>query len=512
MGRRTGALLGTLLAVLAVAAPANAGWTRLSSQSDASSIVVPALFQLPSAQFVAAYRRTVAGNDNIVDTSQFGTTPAGAITGLAHHVAIGPLGNIDDPQLLPGAGGQPLLADSGIEGTPTGLDGTFYQQRGASGLFSLPVVVSGASTAGAPGPGVILRSGQPAIPSAGTGSLHVWVGSANPATDVDLTSMDVGTSYIPRLAFDRSGRLWLAWYVLPGTDAGKGIYLLQLDPTTAAAMPPVIHVPRSQSITNESLSIAMACNAICHVIYHETAADNVLDTGRIVSWAPNQGAPVPVAGVRGVTFGSYLSASATPAGNIWVAWHTPQDVYYAKRGNSLGAGGSARLLGQPPHTDLSGAFDLTTAPIGNEQLLVATNFSRTSGQFDVWATVARNFDLSGIPNPTVITDPTGAAIVPTKVTKVRGRCLPLKLQAYKPATLLAWIYVGRRGKVRLNPRKLIKHYRGPGIQKGCIRLPREPKGWYKARKFRLVVGFQAGFHPPRGAYTSTHSKLIKIKL
>jgi hypothetical protein len=315
------------------------------------------------------------------------------------------------------------------------------------------------------------------------------------------------------MAFDKSGRLWLAWYVLPGNDPGKGIYMVQLNPVTGAAILPVRHAPRSQSITNESLALAMACNAICHVVYHETAADNVLNTGRIVSWAPGQLAPVRVAGSTSSSLGAYIGAAATSAGKIWVAWHdnTGNGTYVAKRGDGNGAGGTARVLGQPPHGLSFSGYAITAAAVGTDQLLVATNFYR-GGTDDVWATVARNFDVSGIPNPVVITDPSGAAVVPTKITRTRGRCLPLKLQAYKPATLLAWIYVGKRGKVRLNPRKLIKHYRGPGIQKGCIRLPRKPKGWYKARTFRLVVGFQAGFHPPRGAYTSTHSKRIKIRL
>jgi hypothetical protein len=501
--RRLLAVVIAAAASLAAAIPASAAWTRLSTTQDSSNIVVPALWPLGGTAFTSAFWRSPSGGaKDRIETATFTIQPDGSFTGLSRATALSE-DTLGDPHFLPGAGAQPQIADAGINVAPA-FDGTFYMQRAANGTYGAPSIVTGSSSASDPGDGVLLTGGAPAIPSAGIGGLALWVGAADPATQIDLSALDPGTHYIPKLAYDRSGRLWLAWYVLPSADSGKGIWLEQLDPATGNALAGPYHAPASQTISNDGLAIAMACNATCHVVYFETRPDFILETGRIVSWAPGQAKPVVVASPAAGSIGGSLSAAVTAKGRLWVAWYstTAKGTYVAKLGDGNGAGGTSRVFGQPAAT-FADAHAIDSVAIGEDRLLVATDFLNSSAGH-VWANVVRDFDTSGIPNPVVVQDPSGSAIVPKKV-RPHGACLPLKLQAYKPATLTAWLYLGRRGKVRVG-KKLTVKYAAPGVRTVCLRIPKQAKGWYKARRFRLVVGFQA----VGKTHVSTHIGPIRI--
>lgn len=196
--------------------------------------------------------------------------------------------------------------------------------------------------------------------------LGVDNGATNPATSENVvypagTVLEIATD--STLAYDSSGRLWLAWYGSPVTGPG-GIYLLQLDPATGATVPlgtPQL-APDSASASNDG-PVKLACNSICHVVDSPGKS-----TTQIVSWAPGQSAPVTLVNLTTPhAFLSPLAAAAAPDGQVWVVYEQATgtqtttssalsavaDVEIdARLGDDNGAGGTPTVV--PPA--VAGAF------------------------------------------------------------------------------------------------------------------------------------------------------------
>jgi hypothetical protein len=235
---------------------------------------------------------------------------------------------------------------------------------------------------------VLASGGRTLVWTAGL-FLNVWNDSAYPPIS-ESPKYPAGVLFESAsnatLAYDRSGRLWLAWYGLPVSPAATGVFLEQLNPATGA--PESGATPqRAPDSTNEvnAQTIRLACNAICHVIYQPGSARNEL-----VSWAPGQAAPVTVIDITTQhAFMSVLGAAAAPDGRLWIAYlyaDSASEQIIARLGDDNGVGGTATILSPPTAESLIYGGTLLDTPKG---LVLAVNFAPSVKDTTnaVWGTV-----------------------------------------------------------------------------------------------------------------------------
>jgi hypothetical protein len=205
--------------------------------------------------------------------------------------------------------------------------------------------------------------------------LNVWNDTAYPPASVSPTypsGVFLEATTNSTLAYDTSGRLWLAWYGLPVSTAGTGVYLEQLNPASGAPVPGATPqlAPDSTNTAN-SQTMRLACNSICHVIYQPGSSKTEL-----VSWAPGQAAPVTVVAIDTPhAFMSIIGAAAAPDGHLWVVYmyaDSSTEHIIARLGDDNGAGGTATMLSPPT----SGGFAYNGATLDTSQgLVLAVNFA-----------------------------------------------------------------------------------------------------------------------------------------
>jgi hypothetical protein len=354
--------------------PGVAPWVELSNQLDTESTPVPSL--APSgAGFVAAYRR---GTDGSVQVASF-SAGAGGVSGVSRATPVTGWSSVGDPVLFPAAGGALDMLFDGIRSTnPTDpLDGTILIQRNPDGSFGAPGLASQLFNALGSQAALASDGTTPLFPTAQSGDLEVNVGASG-ATQIDLSSVSHGFASAPALRYDRTGRLWLAWYADGNTPSEAGLYMLQLDPATGQPMAgsSPLHAPGSGS--NDSTErLALACTQVCRLVYQDRTGT------RLLSWGPGEtGATTVLSGTDQL---SYPAATYTFAGGLWIAW-VDGNRLQARFGDATGQGHGAaiRQLGAPRGQTAPSESVATTT--GNT-LVITTPWSRTSGR-TVWATTA----------------------------------------------------------------------------------------------------------------------------
>jgi hypothetical protein len=371
------------------AAVANApGWSKLSDISS-PSLLAPSLGQGGGKVF-AAYNY-----DNNADV-QVTTFPdvSGAPSHVAHTDPIVGWSQLDTPLLVPTAdGGQQLMItgnhSSVASDSLNGLDVLQYEPNGA---FGPPTSIDAAAVepgATDPGGAVLANDGRTLIWTTNL-FLNVWNDSAYPPASENPTYppgvLLEGTTNAT-VAYDTSGRLWLAWYGLPLSAAGTGVFLEQLNPATGAPEPGATPqlAPDSTAEANSD-SMKLVCNAICHVIYQPGSSKN-----EMVSWAPGQTAPATVLDITAPhAFSNLVGAAAAPNGQIWIVYGydagsaTVQTI--ARIGNDEGVGGSSTVLSPPTTDDIGFDGSVLSTPKG---LVIAVSFASVKNPeaATLWSTV-----------------------------------------------------------------------------------------------------------------------------
>jgi hypothetical protein len=346
-------------------------WTQLSAGADTEASPVPSLATAGSG-FVAAFALASSGT---VQVASF-EAPGSGVSGVSREVPASGWSSVGNPVLFPAAGGGLQMLFDGIRSTNPSdpLDGTILTARNADGTFGTPALASTLFT-GLGSEAVLAADGStPLFATAQSGELVVNAGSSG-ATQIDLSGYSPGSASDPALAYDSSGRLWLAWYADGNTPLQAGLYLLQLDPATgsAAGAATAIHVPQSSS---EDLGerIALACTTVCRVVYVDRGGS------RLLTWAPGDAAPTVA--VSGSNHLSDPAAAYAADGRLWVVW-VDGDTIDARLGDTRGQGGGGAIsdLGTPKGQEQPGNPVALSA--GNA-LLVSSAWT-SDGRSTVWA-------------------------------------------------------------------------------------------------------------------------------
>jgi hypothetical protein len=346
-------------------------WTAVSSGAG------PVSLALDGSRVVAAYR--VGG-----DTIQVTTLASGARDGLAVVNRVTPFSGwaaVGDPLLLPRAGGGLQMLFDGARTTTFGepLSGMILVARAPDGSFPSPQVASSATDAELLGGGAVLAADGATPLWAGTfGGLRVFRGASN-AAEIDLSAYSPGTNYAPTLAYDHSGRLWLAWYAAANDQAHSGLYLLQLDPATGEPLAGVTPFLAPLSYSSNTPRLGLACAATCRLVYIDSSSHG----HRVLSWEPGDHAPTTVATSPTGDFQTPTAGYRSDR-RLWVAWADRSTTRIdAKLGDTNGAGGT-QLSIRPP----AGAIqptDLESIVTGGQ--LALTSSWLTSGGSSQWATI-----------------------------------------------------------------------------------------------------------------------------
>jgi hypothetical protein len=192
-----------------------------------------------------------------------------------------------------------------------------------------------------------------------------------------------------------------------------GIYLAQLDPSTAAPLGAPIKVPQSESPANNGFHLALACSPRpdggCRIVYGaETSPTAPL---RLASWAPGEAAPTNLGGGARLSLGLPLTAAYRADGRLWVAWYdlgTTRGFYAAKLGNARGAGGTVQDLGRP-HGFVD-ARDLESVALGSDLVLGGTVIT-PQPRASLWTTYVQD-PSQVIENPRTIRNGPARVVAP----------------------------------------------------------------------------------------------------
>jgi hypothetical protein len=343
------------------------GWTELSSVPDTDTLLTPSLAPA-GASIVAAFR---AGGATSVGAATFTPTAAG-IGAVVRSTPFTGWSSISDPLLFPAPGGGLQMIFGGLNNSPA-LSGTLIAQRQPDGSFGQPSNTDSGPESNLSRGAVLAADGVTPVWTATYGPyLKLERGGGSPV-ETDLSSLVPGAAYVPTLAHDQSGRLWMAWYEIANNPAQSGLYLLQLDPSGDGVAPgakPLL-APGSQTSDNLTAQPALACAAACRLVYEDTGTNTQLD-----SWTPGEVRPTAIASdSQGF---SDPTAAYTADRRLWVTWAEPHSArLLAKLGDATGAGGSPILTLTPPGY---GTALNTASTVAGTQLLLATNWQTDSSR------------------------------------------------------------------------------------------------------------------------------------
>jgi hypothetical protein len=364
------------------------GWTELSGGPEAPIAAFAPSLASNAGKVLAAYR---SSDESALVLASFTPSTGAASTGTRTTVLSG-WSNLSNPILLPAPGGGEQLLFSGIDSSAPGQPaGTYLLALPTNGTVPAPTQIDSDESLGE---GALLASDGTTplwtTDSDGSGlDVGVREGSSDPPVDHDLGAFAPAGSAPAgaTLARDTTGRLWLAWYADTLKASTSFIFLLQLDPETGAPLPgaTAIQVPQSNGSLGGA-QIAMACNAICHVVYTPGGAASSRLT-RLVSWAPGQAAPVTVATARAGGAVYFPAAAAAPDGRLWIAYADALStgVYetFAKLGDDNGAGGTPTTIPAPQRAATPAFGTAIVVPAG---LLLGQSWS-TKQSSAIWSTV-----------------------------------------------------------------------------------------------------------------------------
>jgi hypothetical protein len=436
---RIAAVVATLAAVAAGApvAGADTTWTKVSTDYNAN-IVVPSL-GLAGTTAVVAWTQQTGPLTADLDTVAFTTSPTADVIGpAAGKAALGWASLGYTHALYSPPGGGLALAFSGIHSTNSGdpLIGLLTTTRNADGTWAAPFTVSSSSS----GPTTALLSGStPFVAGYATQGIEIFnasVAHAPGASDQNLQPQIGGCcGYVPKMALDSAGHLWIAWY--SNATGATGVYVQQLDPATAAPIGAPALAPSSESSNNNSFGTALACAATCRVVYGNSPAAGPSDT--IVSWSPGQGAPTTIADLAGTGQGAgrVVTAAYRADGRLWVAWFDGK-TYRATLGDATGAGGEAQDAGVPKGSP-SNAYALSGMAVG-DNLLLAANYG-----WNATATLPFAVFVNTIAPPAPVTKAPG----PRDVTLQKaGKGFRIQVQYTLPKACTAKTPCRLRGELR----------------------------------------------------------------
>jgi hypothetical protein len=326
--------------------------------------------------------------------------------------------------------------------------------------------------------------------------------------------------YIPHVAADGMGRVWVAWNSNATNAAGD--YVQQVNTATGAPTGSPQKAPGSESVDNNTFRIAFACAVACRVVYGTGDITNP----RLVSWAPGESSATEVAKLpSGVSAGRVVTAAYRSDGRLWVAWHDGK-TYRFTLGNDKGAGGAALDAGHPQGTDGT-AWALNALPVA-EGLLLAANWRvgpATTDRHAIWANVVT------VPPPV-----TAAPGPPDVELKSKGKAFLINVQ-YRlktactnpcPARAEIRTRTGKRtykaasgpqlrgdGKVVLGTRRGIKIPAGKKIffsipikRAALLKAPFYTQGGYRFAETRLRVWLKT----PAGEALTIRDGRIKVSI
>ena len=354
---------------------------------------------------VVAWTQATGPLTQDIDTVSFTTSPTQDVIGPSASKAAQAWASLDYTHaLFTPPGGGLALAFAGIHSTTTSdpLIGLATTLRNADGSWAAPFVVSSTSA----GPSTAVLSGAtPFIAGYATEGIDVFNGLVNhsPTPDQNLQPQLGGCcGYVPKMALDSAGHMWIAWY--SNATGSTGEYVQQLDPANAAPIGPPVLAPNSESSNNNSFGTALACAATCRLVYGNSPAAS--NTDLIVSWWPGQGAPTTIADLAGTGQGAgrVLTAAYRADGRLWVAWFDGK-TYRATLGDGTGAGGEPQDAGVPKGTP-NGAYGLAGIAVGDNLLLAANYAWQATAQlpFAVFVnTIAPPAPVTSAPGPRDVT-------------------------------------------------------------------------------------------------------------
>jgi hypothetical protein len=476
-----------LLAVPA-AASADTSWTRVSSTA-AEPVFGQSLDWTFDGTSVAGVWVVENGTMRDLEVVRFTPSRAAEAAGLTFVRPPTLVGwDFMDATVLPAAAGgvQALVAGQfGTQlGPPTGTSLVPLTADGSAG----PLQLLGPRTPNT-FTAVLGPSGPLWVGDDGS-TLRTYVTGAQPAFDFTGAGRPINgcCGYIPRVAFDRSGRLWLAFY--SNATSQTGVYMGQLDPATGALVGALTKAPRSETSDNNSRKLAFACADVCRVAYEETAADAILPTGRIVTWAPGEADATVVTGAAGARLVNPAIAFRAD-GRLWVAWvDADKERIAATLGDARGAGGRVLNAGSPPLPPLSSLYGTDALPLGNDVLL---NVNAGAGQNAgaQWVNLVLEpgaVDTGDVPNPKIVTSPGGKLVYPGTVT---SRCVRVRPVADKPARIWAQVFTGKKGGTAISNRVSFR-FAAPGATSKCVTLRKRPKGFYTGKPFHILFEVRTG--------------------
>jgi hypothetical protein len=490
---RWGRIAAVVVLWVGTCIPADAAtWTRISQVLGGGSGQNISLLAHGASVLEAAARAT--GTNSMIEVTQFAPSlTAGALA--VTHATLGPYGGPDDPLLLPGSPPGLFVSDGAIGASLWSLPAP--PQPVNPNMFFTPFV--GTITSAALDNGTLFFSRPP---------LTVYRGTSPPVANDLSAASPPGGLVGQRLGVDTAGRVWLSWYVIANSQANTGWYMIQIDPTTGAAIGAAMHAPQSSAVFDDN-RFGFACAATCRLVYARTAADLTSTTGDVVSWAPGESSPTLVTHL-GTSISAIVAAAYTTTGNLWVAWYTKagKGSYQAKLGDARGAGGVVEDLATPPATGFLDGPSLQIAAVASQaDLVVVANWNH-NGSNDLWATTLAAPNTAGIPNPGVLQDPDATAVVPGTISKLPKGCVLVRVQAYIPATLSVEIRTGKSGAHgAVVGARVSAKFNGPGIRALCVKLAAEPRGFY-VRKHAFHFLFTV--HLPHRRKDTTHSRPVII--
>ncbi len=340
-------------------------WTELSSARDTDTLLTPSLASA-GARMVAAYR---ARSDTSIATATFTPTSTG-IGAVGRSIPFTGWSSIYDPLLFRAPGGGLQMIFEGTNSSAA-LNGTLISQRQPNGAFGPANNTNSGPESNLARGAALASDGMTPVWTATYGPYLKLERGAHTPHETDLSSLVPGAAYVPTLAHDQGGRLWMAWYEIANNPARSGLYLLKLDPSGDGVAPgasPEL-APASQASDNNTAQPALACATVCRLVYEDSRTNTQLD-----SWTPGQTRPSAIASdSRGL---GDPTATYTTDGQLWVTWVEPHsDRLLAKLGDATGAGGSPILLQTP--RGYSTALN-TTSTVDGTRLVLATNWQTDS--------------------------------------------------------------------------------------------------------------------------------------